>query len=519
MRRSHPLSFLPKDFMRQTRDLVVAFALKLGAASVQLLQRGRQWVADFQLPFDAEVERRDQEFLPAALEVLERPGSPIAFLFIKLIVAFTGLALLWASFGWTDIVAVARGKIQPAGRIKLVQPIDPGKVLSIFVQNGDLVEEGDPLIALDPVEAQADETALMESLASASAESARRQMVMKAAQTEGMQPLVILWDEAIPEKTRQREGEVGQADLQNLFNQVRTLDAQSEQKQAERDRLLHVIAAQQRLITVLQERVDMRSSLLRTDSGTRASVIDAMEGLNYQITVLEGQRGQVVEAERAIAAFQAERQKTISSFIADHATRANEAERQAIEAGQKLLKAQAKRDHMTLRSPSHGIVQAMSVTSLGQVVQSGQEVLRVIPQRGDIEIEVYVENKDIGFIEEGQDAYLKIEAFPFTRYGIIEAQVVRIGKDAIPDPDAKQIEADPSRPAETRAMAGAQHMQSLVFPVTLRTEQKVIRAEGRQIPLSAGLAVTAEIKTGQRRIIDYLLSPIKEVHSEALHER
>ena len=486
---------------------------------VALVAFSRKAVAGFHLPVDAQTGRADQEFLPAAIEILESPGSPIAFVFLKLITAFTLIALLWATFGWTDIVAVARGKIQPAGRIKLVQPMEVGNVTKIHVQNGDEVQDGDALIDLDPVEAQADETALIESLASSRAESARRQMVIKAADTTRMQPFDIEWWEGIPDATRLREMEVGHADLRNLAGQVQALEAQSEQKRAERQRLLNTISAQERLIQTLQERVDMRSSLLRSDSGTRASVIDAMETFNYQMTILEGERGQVVEAERAIDSLIAERNKTITNFISDNATRANEAERQATESAQRLLKAHAKRDHMTLRSPSQGIVQAMSVTSLGQVVQPGQEVLRVIPQRGDIEIEVYVENKDIGFIHEGQDAYLKIEAFPFTRYGIVEAKVLRVGKDAIPDPDAKQIEGDPSRPAETRAQAGAQHVQSLVFPVTLKTEQKAIFAEGQHILLSAGMAVTAEIKTGQRRIIDYLLSPIKEVNSEALHER
>ena len=120
------------------------------------IQRCQKFIANFHLPIDEQVERADQEFLPAAIEILEKPGSPIAFIFLKLITAFTVIALLWGTFGWTDIVAVARGKIQPTGRIKLVQPIEVGKVTKIYVQNGDDVQDGDPLIDLDPIEAQAD---------------------------------------------------------------------------------------------------------------------------------------------------------------------------------------------------------------------------------------------------------------------------------------------------------------------------------------------------------------------------
>ena len=500
------------------RSCSALFTRRIGDGLSGFLEKGRKIVGTFHLPIDSQVDRADQEFLPAAIEILERPGSPIAFIFLKLIASFTVLALLWATFGWTDIVAVARGKIQPAGRIKLVQPIDIGKVSKIYIENGKEVQENDVLVDLDPSEAQADASALSEALASFRAESARRKMVVKAADTT-MLPLEIDWWHGVPEAIRQREMEVGFADLRNLVGQAQALEAQRAQKHAERDRLINTIAAQERLIRTLQERVDMRASLLRTESGTRASVIDAMETLHYQMAALEGERGQVLETERASDALSAERNKTIANFISDNMTRANEAERQATETEQRLLKARVKVDHMSLRSPSHGIVQALSITGVGQVLQPGQEVMRIVPQRGDIEIEVYVENKDIGFIYEGQDAYLKIEAFPFTRYGVVEAKVIRVGKDAIPDPDAKQLEGDPSRPSESRSQAGAQHVQSLVFPVILKAEQKSIFAEGHHIPLSAGMAVTAEIKTGQRRIIDYLLSPIKEVNSEAMHER
>ena len=468
-------------------------------------------VARFRLPADPQITRADQEFLPAAIEILERPGSPIAFILLRLISLFVLLALVWACLGWTDIVAVARGKIQPTGRIKLVQPVETGKVRQILAVNGSQVSEGQTLVFLEPEEALADEKGLIEGLASARAEAARRAMVIAAADTPEMTPLDIVWWEGIPSLTRQRESAVGRADLRNLAAQVMSLDAQRAQKAAERDRLANMIGAQERLIATLQERVDMRTSLLRSDSGTKASVIDATETIHTQMTVLE--------AERAMASLLADRAKTIATFIADNATRHNEAERQSVDLEQRLAKARVKVEHMSLRSPSDGIVQASSVTGIGQVLTAGQEVMRVVPQQGEIEIEVYIENKDIGFIHEGQDASLKIEAFPFTRYGIVAARVIRVAKDAIPEPDAKQIEGDPTRPGETRSQAGAQRVQNLVFPVTLTAEQRSIRADGNLVPLSAGMSVTAEIKTGQRRMIDYILSPIREVASEAMNER
>ena len=118
-----------------------------------------------------------------------------------------------------------------------------------------------------------------------------------------------------------------------------------------------------------------------------------------------------------------------------------------------------------------------------------------------------------------QPASLKIEAFPFTRYGVLDATVLRVATDAIPEPDARQLEGDPARLPDTRTPTGADRVRSLVFPVVLTTRARHVVADGREVPLSPGMAVTAEIKTGSRRIMDYLLSPLRETATEALHER
>lgn len=152
---------------------------------------------------------------------------------------------------------------------------------------------------------------------------------------------------------------------------------------------------------------------------------------------------------------------------------------------------------MTLRSPIAGVVQASSVTSIGQVLVAGQEVMRVVPQDAALEVEVYLENKDIGFVELGQQASLKVESFPFTRYGVIDATVVRVAKDAIPEPDARQIEGDPTRPADTRTPSGADRVRNLVFPVVLTTKATHVVADGRAVPLSPGMAITPRSRRGR----------------------
>ena len=330
---------------------------------------------------------------------------------------------------------------------------------------------------------------------------------------------LIDWPGTIPANARAREDAVYRADMESLIGQARAIDAQRAQKEAEKSRLANTILAQEAVLATLQERVDMRTTLLNTNAGSRATVIDALETLNTQTAILVGQRGQLLEAERAVDSLNAERERLVRGFIADNMNKRLEALRQSDELAQRWTKSQLRVERMTLRSPADGLVQASNVTSIGQVLPAGQEIMRVVPSEGPLEIEVYLQNRDIGFVHEGQSASIKIEAFPFTRYGTVEAKVVRVATDAIPAPDASQMAGDPARPAESRGIAGGQHTQNLVFPVILKAEKASIDADGRTVALSPGMAVTAEIKTGKRRIIDYVFSPLVEVASTAIKER
>jgi hemolysin D len=159
------------------------------------------------------------------------------------------------------------------------------------------------------------------------------------------------------------------------------------------------------------------------------------------------------------------------------------------------------------------------IANVGQVVTSGQEVMRVVPEDSTLEIEAYVMNRDIGFVNVGQEAVVKVESFPFTRYGSVKAHVIRIAKDAIPSPDASAIEGDPARASAASGFAGGERTQNLVFAVVLRPDVSSIAVDGVDQPLTSGMAVTVELKTGARRLLEYVFSPLVEVASRAMRER
>jgi hemolysin D len=279
------------------------------------------------------------------------------------------------------------------------------------------------------------------------------------------------------------------------------------------------VGSQKILLETLQQRVAMRRALLARGSTPKAAVIDALESLQTQQTALATQQGQLIEARTAQEVLAKERQKAIDSFIAENGQKLAEAERQIDDLEQKSAKAHAKTGHMSLTSPIAGTVSGLSVTSINQVLTTSEELMRIVPDDAGLEIECYLQNKDIGFVKNGQPAIVKIESFPFTRYGSLDAKVTRVAHDAIPEPDAQTIEGNPAKPPKPGYFAGAQRVQSLVFPVTLQAERAAMNIDGVEVPLSPGMAVTVEIKTGKRRILEYLFSPLVETASRAMKER
>ena len=464
----------------------------------------------------------DRAFLPAALELLETPPSPVRIAGIWLISAAFTCALAWSYFGKLDIHAIAQGRIQPSGRSKVIQPLEPGKVVAILVENGSKVNAGDVLLELDPTETGADRDAQTRELESLRAESARRRTTLEAASAIGtsFSPRKIMFDDGISDAVRRREQAVHASDLAQLKSSKASLEAQYAEHLATRDKLTASIKSRDKLLALSKERVDMRTGLNEQGSLSRALVIEVLAQYEQQVTQQVGEKGQLAETEAQLQTASRKIEEAVSQFINDQTGKLAEAERKADRTAQDLVKASAKNARATLKAPIAGTVQQLAVTTVGQVVSSGQSLMTVVPSDGPIEIEAMIQNQDIGFVEPGQEAVIKVEAFPFTRYGSIQGTVQRVSRDAVEERDAQAM-ADPmtaARPGGAQAGAG-QKGPSLVFPATVRLDRSTINVDGKTIPLSAGMSVTVEILTGQRRAIDYVLSPLREVASSTARER
>lgn len=473
--------------------------------------------------------RDDSEFLPAALEILETPASPIRVAILWFICALATGTLLWAWFGTFDIVATAQGKVQPTGRVKIVQSLETGKTKAVPVSNGMSVHAGDILVELDDTEIRAEENAAIISLHAFQAEVARREAVLSMISAWQKQDIwttdhqipasIVNLPPDIPDFVKLREQRIYQADLTQLASSLNNLNAQRLQRQAEIDSLSNAVTAQKTLVETLTERVAMRTRLFHSSSGSRAHVIDALQQQQEASTSLTTQLGQLSAARAALNATMTEAAKLIDGVIADNATRQSEAARRVDELQQQVIKAEKRRRSMIIASPIDGTVQQSAITTVGQVITIGTELMRIVPKDTPLEIEAYLPNRDIGFVTAGQSAVIKVEAYPFTRFGLIEAKVTRVATDAIPEPDAQQVETAAVKELQATIPTGnVQRVQNLVFPVTVTPDKTTISVNGRDMPLSAGMAVTVEIKTGKRRILEYLFSPLVEITSQAMRE-
>jgi hemolysin D len=470
------------------------------------------------LPYPA-----DRAFLPSALEIIETPPSPTRTALMLTICAFVVAALAWSWFGRIDIIATARGKIEPAGHVKVVEPLQNGTVTEIRVTDGQQVKAGDVLLVLDGREDEAGRAAAEQAFRAAQAEALRREAEITAVRTGTLAaPHAIKWPADIPQAIRNRENAVLVADLAELSATLANLDAQEREKAAAVLQLDMSLAADNALIPTLTDRVRLRQTLVNEGNGSRLTLLDAEQSALQNQVQIAGDTGRRIMAQAAITSLQTERQRTLAAFLADDERKLDDIRHTADQKQQEEAQAAARLARMTLTAPIDGIVQALSVTNAGQVVTTGQEVMRLVPTTGPLEIQAYVTNDDIGFVSPGQTAEVKIDSFPFARFGTIGATVTSLAYDAIPADAADRVIIDAARqddPASHTFAPNAKAMSDLVFAARLTPARLTMNVDGHKALLAVGMTVSVEIRTGKRRILSYLFSPLVDVASNALGER
>jgi hemolysin D len=452
-------------------------------------------------------------FLPAALSLQATPPHPAPRRAIWAIISLFTIGILWACLGQVDIVAVAPGRIVVSEGTKLIQPLEASVVKAIRVQDGDKVKAGQTLIELDPTTAQADNSRVTQERGGALSEAWRTQALLDALAQRAAQP--VLPDEAqqpeqrLPETLMTMMQAQLQAEWQDMKAQRAKLDADVGAKNAELATVREQIAKLKATLPIVQKREADFTTL--ADQGfvsqhagqdrTRARV-EMEQDLSTLRARREETKAAILQAEQARTAWQAD---TLSKLNERHA-KADLQARQLVAEG---AKASQRERLTTLSAPVDGTVQQLAIHTTGGVVTPAQVLLVVVPDQAHVTADVTLENKDVGFVNPGQVAEVKLETFPYTRYGTVPAQVTTITADAV----MQETKAQPDKDGKPVASGGA------VFPATLTLAQNTIDVDGKAIRLMPGMNVTAEIKTGKRKVIEYLLSPVQTYAKESLRER
>ena len=412
------------------------------------------------------LNEQEAEFLPAALSLQEKPVSSTARRTARLLMALIGIGLLWSILGKIDIIVNASGKVIPSGHTKTIASVDIAAVRALHVSEGQAVKAGDILIELDASAADAEHDKAVGDASVATLFTARSRAMLISIDTLKSPQLLRL--AGIPED----QWQAAQAHLEGQYRDFR----------AKLSRIEGDIARYAQALPLATQRANDYKVLMKEHDVSQHAWLEK-EQARIELA------GQLTDARNERASLIAQTRKEAYDAMTEGGKIAAASEQDARRAGahSKLLQ---------LTAPVEGTVQQLNVHTVGGVVPAAQALMLIVPHQKQVEVEAFLENKDIGFVQEGQSAAVKIDAFDYTKYGTLPARVTHVSRDAIQD-----------------------EKKGLIYAVKITLDQSNMLLDGKTVPLSAGMSVNVDIKTGSRRVIEYVLSPLIQHQREALHER
>ncbi len=444
---------------------------------------------------EGEPYRGDEaEFHAGALSLQRSPPSPAPRIAAWLLIAFAMLALAWALVGQVDIVAIAHGKIVPSGRSKPIQAMETASVAAIHVRDGDTVHAGQLLLQLDATGPMADVDRLRNEWLAAQLQAARARSML-AALASG-QPPALAPGADIPPLRLQEAARQADAQFMEYRTALDRLDADIERRKAELRSVGALVAKLEQTLPIVRSRAHDYRDLNERNFVSRHAWLEKEQLRLEQEGELAAQVSRLAEIRAALRESGEQRRTLVAATRRQALDAAAEGLQRAESLRQELLKAEARRRLMDIVAPTDGTVQQLAVNTVGAVVTPAQALLLLVPSGQPVEVDALLENKDIGFVKAGQPAEVKVETFPYTRYGTVSGTVAQVSPDAVGDDKS-----------------------GLAYLAKVRLDRASLRVDDKLVPLHPGMAVVAEVRTGRRRVIEYFLAPLAEHVSESLRER
>ncbi|MGM9539754.1 HlyD family type I secretion periplasmic adaptor subunit [Anaerovibrio sp.] len=449
-----------------------------------------RWTANARAGKKGELTAQEREFFPPVLEMMAKPPAPAARKLLWVLIALLIAAVLWLCFGHVDEVAVAEGKVIPSGEAKVVQAEDKGVIRNILVVEGQYVHKGDLLVELDTTMTQADLDNLRHRAAYYEADIKRLLAEQSGSGFELAEDSFLEGQDRLFQQNlyssrmahyRSRLAEA----TYNLRQQEAALDA--ERSGYEKLSRLYVIAREKndRVMKLADENAISTFTVLEY----QAKAVELEEDLRGQAHKIEKAAWSARQARQQLEELRAEHDKEITAMLV-------ESRRQLASCQEELKKAEEKKRLSMLCAPIDGRIAHLGVHTVGGVVTPAQALMEVVPESAKLEVEAWVQNRDIGFVQVGQPAEVKIEAFSFQKYGTLHGSVESISPDAMEDKDKGRR-----------------------YRVVIELEEPQFQLRDRTADIASGMTASAEIKIRQKRIIEFFLDPFRQYRSEALRER
>jgi hemolysin D len=445
----------------------------------------------------------EQDFLPAVLEVMEKPPSPAGRAVGWTVMMFSVVALIWAFTGKVDIVLVASGQIVPSGRIKAVQAAQLGIVRQIHVVEGQQVMAGAGLIELDPSVTEAEQARIAGTLQLLMQERRRLSLFsdLLSEGAGGQDPFAGFESTGVAgERAAAGPMLLQHRILVNQWSEFQALKIAAEKELegnlAEQNGVRAGLDKLRAILPLVSERVAATRKLVDQDLAPRmrwSELEQQRVEAEKEIGILEYRQQQLhADADRIRQEYAGQEARLLKTVH----TRLAELDKEIAGLEQELAKAEVLMRRQQLTAPVSGTVHRMAVHTVGGVVKPAEPLMYIVPDEAGLEVEAWIKNRDIGFVEHGQDTEIKVETFPFTRYGTIPGRVASVSQDAVTD---------------------AEH--GLVYRAKIILQRSTIEVGERMIALAPGMAVTAELKTGRRKLIEFLVSPLLRYKNEFARER
>lgn len=415
------------------------------------------------------------------------PFRHVAWVVMALIATFVA----WATVAQLDEVAVAMGEVAPQGKVKVIQHLEGGLIVDIYVNEGDAVKPGDPLLLLDLATGGVNRDEMQVRL-----DGLRLTRARLHAEAEDT-PLTF------PEAEAQRRPELLHAEQETYAARIAELKssvAVLRQQVNQRDAEVRELEAQSRAtaanLRLAREKLGMSASLLKDGLTARMDHLQLqseVEGLQGSLNALaEG----VPRARAALAEAEARLAEIGQRFRREALEQIGETELNIARTEELLTKATDQQLRTEIRSPIEGIVKNMRHNTIGGVVRAGEPILDLVPSRDDLVIEARLNPVDRGYVREGQEATVKISTYDYARYGGLKGTVVLVA------PDSTTPENDQP-----------------YFRVVVKPEKYYLGDRPDEYAITPGMEATVDIHTGTRSVLDYLIKPVLKMKHEAFRER